>query len=385
MTRRVRLGFTLIELLVVIAIIAILIGLLVPAVQKVRDAAARTQCLNNLKQIGLAAMNYESTYKVLPPGSNVSPIAQTQGYTNPAPDAGPYTGVLAYILPYIEQQAVYNVLQSLVQTKTGYINPGDVFRLNTTAQAWAYSFAPFDYQTTGGVPPSAPANGTGYPAICNAQISSFVCPSDNAQGASITPTDPNNNPLGLFGVIDAYYVTTTVVAGSPVGSYFLDYVWDWPGFGHELGAANYIANSGMLGTATPQWQGPYYQNSQTKIVAISDGTSNTIGFGETLASNDSGPRNGRLSWMGAGCQATRLGLPAQGSANAWDFSSKHTGIVNFAFCDGSVRSLTPGIPSISRVNALTPVPSTWTTAQLAWFGATGMSDGTVINFSLLGD
>jgi prepilin-type N-terminal cleavage/methylation domain-containing protein/prepilin-type processing-associated H-X9-DG protein len=92
-----RLGFTLIELLVVIAIIAILIGLLVPAVQKVREAAARTQCLNNLKQLGLAFQNYHDVYKRLPAQGSSTPIS-----------------FYVRLLPYVEQSAQYNQIQPLL-------------------------------------------------------------------------------------------------------------------------------------------------------------------------------------------------------------------------------------------------------------------------------
>src|SRR2546426_4416207 len=97
-SRRVgRSAFTLIELLVVIAIIAILIALLVPAVQKVREAAAQTQCKNNLKQIGVAFHNYHSAQRSFPPGF------ASQALSTDSPSIGPGWGWGAYLLPYLEQ------------------------------------------------------------------------------------------------------------------------------------------------------------------------------------------------------------------------------------------------------------------------------------------
>jgi prepilin-type N-terminal cleavage/methylation domain-containing protein/prepilin-type processing-associated H-X9-DG protein len=108
-----RKGFTLIELLVVIAIIAVLIGLLLPAVQKVREAAARMQCSNNLKQLGLAAHNYHGNYNKFPSGVNLANGYTAAGgaWTAPAaPAPGLNFSLLESLLPYIEQDNLYRLL-----------------------------------------------------------------------------------------------------------------------------------------------------------------------------------------------------------------------------------------------------------------------------------
>src|SRR5580704_12714785 len=139
---RRRTGFTLIELLVVIAIIAILIGLLVPAVQKVREAAARMQCSNNLKQIGLACHNFESTTKRLPPGG-----------VNYAGGTPPAWSII--ILPYVEQANLYNLWNfTLDLNNSGTTTTNDTARLQ--------------------------------------QVPFFLCPSDGSSGFQ---TDPGGSGL----------------------------------------------------------------------------------------------------------------------------------------------------------------------------------------------
>jgi prepilin-type N-terminal cleavage/methylation domain-containing protein/prepilin-type processing-associated H-X9-DG protein len=164
MARRIRIGFTLIELLVVIAIIAILIGLLVPAVQKVREAAARMQCTNNLKQIGLALHNYEGANKVFPPGYVSNPNDPAMGPVDPNfNDAGPGWGWLTFLLPYVEQGSLYNSLNM-------------------------------------NLPSYHPANS----AAVRTTLPIFLCPSDGGgqnpnPGGLVKLPDINNNTLAIFG------------------------------------------------------------------------------------------------------------------------------------------------------------------------------------------
>ena len=337
-------GFTLIELLVVIAIIAILIGLLLPAVQKVREAAARMSCSNNLKQITLAAHSFESANGYLPPGyygpqPNID--YPTTGHTN-----GSFVGVLGVILPYIEQDNVYRLMD---QTGLNY---------NGTGTNW--------YSTSG----SWNAG--------QVRIKSYRCPSDDDSRAPDT--------IAMFHTYDPSAVPT---AGWPKGSGGM-VMYYWPATDYNQAYSNYIGNMGANGayavSSSPsdgpganlnQYRGPLYNNSKTTIQSISDGTSNTFLFGEGTGSarNPSLTIKVKWQWMAAGALPAKFGIAASPTvANYTQYSSGHTGIVLFGFGDGSVRGIRPGATATRN-----PASSDW----YVFMAMAGMSDGVVYNVSQL--
>ncbi|MCI0683834.1 MAG: DUF1559 domain-containing protein [Gemmataceae bacterium] len=281
-------GFTLIELLVVIAIIAILIALLVPAVQKVREAAARTQCQNNLKQIALAAVNYESANKVLPPGY-LGPLSPP--YPQSSSIGNQMVGVLAYLLPYVEQDAVYkNMLNGM---------PADYLDIRKSYGSW------WSYNPTWGA--------------ANTRIPTFLCPSAVEQPTigSLFSTHWLNPPnLTLSG----YYFSAT----------------SYP----TLGKTNYLGVAGYFGSCAPPYDGIYYNRSRLSMAMVTslDGSSNTLAFGEVLGDRESGgPHQYTYCWMAAPLP-TAWGLPTYPNSGWHHFSSRHP-TVQFAFGDGSVRGV----------------------------------------------
>jgi prepilin-type N-terminal cleavage/methylation domain-containing protein len=311
-----RQGFTLIELLVVIAIIAILMGLLLPAVQKVRESAARTQCANNLKQIGLACFNYESTYGYFPPAFNLLPSPDP---TAPAVVNSVGHSMFVWILPYVEQDNVYRLI-------------------NTRANGGFFG--------SGNFPNGNPAYST--------VIKNFLCPSSPGpayldysaalnQGWSASGVPINYPPGLIFGRTDY-----APIAGTALG------------IGSGTAESQVSGNPGIIGI-----------NTRTRVTDVTDGTSNTLMIVEDGARPlwyRQGPQlvsNGPVS-QGGGAWADPFGvLVINGSfpdgtiggpcalncTSDNEMFSFHTAGMNAVFGDGSVRSVSQAI-TLTQLAAL---------------------------------
>jgi prepilin-type processing-associated H-X9-DG protein len=308
-------------LLVVIAIVAILIGLLLPAVQKVREAANRAQCQNNLKQIGLALHGYHDANGKLPPG-----LARVNIQEN----VSPATFWSYFILPYIEQVALHDMAPLVQQpdwTAGNYL---------TVAQAW---------------------------------VQTYRCPSTTDR-----LTYPSQGIGARFAV--SYAACQTGDIGNPASTaggsgewsaHLDDNQGSWIGSGFDVHPTAYLYRfNGALG-----------YNTRTLLTSVTDGTSNTVAVGERyrvmespvdLYTDSAGPGAHGTWGMGtpninnASQQAVgSVGIPfnfnqtgqltgtIEVSKTAGGYSSRHTGGVNLVFLDGSVRFLTNSTPDTVRL------------------------------------
>jgi prepilin-type processing-associated H-X9-DG protein/prepilin-type N-terminal cleavage/methylation domain-containing protein len=309
-TVRKRPAFSLIELLVVIGIIAVLISLLVPAVQKVRDTALRLQCSHNLRQIALAAHDYHDTYEIFPPGINtqIDPYygqAMVKKFGLP-PDWGVSYNWKEAIFPYIEQSALLNGL---------ILNQVNQYGIYTDSQYY---------------------NCNGPDSLGAREIKLYYCPAD-------------------------------FLPYPPVTIYTAD-----DGTNYYFGMSSYGGNAGTVSVYWPNasLDGIFYINSRVTIHDITDGTSLTLFFGERYHRDPTfdllagTPLNTYGGWAWANVYAMEdQTLSSQAPINYMiptnitsdptyyyqntrlgAFGSGHQGGANFAFADGSVRFLHDSLP-----------------------------------------
>ncbi|WP_437185287.1 DUF1559 domain-containing protein [Planctomicrobium sp. SH668] len=302
-------GFTLIELLVVIAIIAVLIALLLPAVQQAREAARRSQCKNNMKQLGLALHNYHDTMNTLPPsaiGRCSNPLLNHNGWL--------------FLLPGIEQGTLYNK-----------------YNFSTTSSAFSSSEAiPSGSQYTMNVDPATNDNAM----VVKTIIPAFVCPSD--PGVRHTP-DPSNH----YGISPG----NTGTGGARTN-------YDFSAMGWVTGPCE------VWGTTPLEYRTMFGDGSRCRFGDITDGSSNTIAIAETLMTvfNGQSPNWGYRGWAQPGIDI------ANNNINDWNWGydghvrrvgllgswgrpgSLHVGGMHILLGDGSVRFISENMSSVTRRN-----------------------------------
>jgi prepilin-type N-terminal cleavage/methylation domain-containing protein/prepilin-type processing-associated H-X9-DG protein len=313
-------GFTLVELLVVIAIIAVLVGLLLPAVQAVRDSAARAWCQNNLKQLGLACHNFADAHGTFPTYFGVFPPAGPYVYPGYPPQnrRKMYGGWFAHLLPFVEQDNVYRKTMD------------DILASGWNEPHWD-------------VPPSGGGPGPTVVEQYNGHLWVYQEWVGGTPGSGL-----HLDGIWIDGVHDATYKVLQCPADPTADTSGKVYGW-W-------GSTNYLANFNAW-TLSPYglWHEP------VKPLAITDGLSNTVLFGEGYANCDRVGRIALYSWFYHNFgldwyqQANTLMFqdrPLPGDCDNWRAQSGHPGGMNVGLGDGSVRPVSPSVSQASWTAAL---------------------------------
>ena len=308
-------AFTLVELLVVIAIIGILVALLLPAIQAAREAARRSQCQNNVKQLGIALHNYHDTNKIFPPGGldyGWSAYSSTT-YVEPANKLVKNLNGLALLLPYLEQQSLYTQLD--FTQCFSHAGPAPQTQSNIVASQR---------------PLAGDAVTSGNAAVISQRVPAFICPSDRMDMILLPTTS-------CYGIKD----------GSGIAAVKTNY--DFSGWTGDL---NYFNDWGGHAMTTKRMFG---ENSDSSMASVLDGTSNTVAIAETThyVANGHAPAWGFRGWVMTGIDVAQginvFDIPASytwvnpkdpitGRLRTWGMcGSLHPGGANVCMADASVR------------------------------------------------
>jgi prepilin-type processing-associated H-X9-DG protein len=343
-------AFTLVELLVSIGIVVLLISMIFTAIQKVREAAHKVVCADNLRQIGIAAHQYHCDHARLPPGYLGPSLKNNTNFPAHLLD-GQWIGHLPLLLPYLEEDTVFRRIKTDFNIQVA------------TSEPW--------FWLRGQV-----SNDTNYAAAFT-KLKIFRCPS-----ASNFAPEPGT-VVGTGGTLLGEHVFNDPMHGPFTSGWKDDYVK--AARYRFLGRTNYMGVAGCGSGTHPffsKFEGVYTNRSQNTLgqIAAQDGTSNTLLYGETCGSHWSGspPETYDICWMGGGALGTYLGLQQRSFALTIAFSSYHPAGVQFCFADGSVRILRFGDTVWDQVS---PFPKDWLLLQQL----AGKNDGGPADASALVD